>query len=272
MERSSATRTLLASDLDGTLIPPTHAPEPLRALRRFNEKIRAGGLCLAYITGRHLELALQGIDAFGLAMPDALACDVGTSIYWRRGDGFEFDRAYQERIAAAGVPDAGEIAGCLAGIPGLNPQEEEKQARFKASFYLDGAFSTGLLAEIQRKLPGGGEAVRLVDSYDPSTGRGLLDVLPKSLGKHSAVEHVAAGLGIDHERVVFAGDSGNDRDAVLSGCRAIVVGNARPELKSQLADEAARMNITERIYFATSSFAAGVLEGLGHFGELDSPA
>lgn len=271
MARQSPSTPLLASDLDGTLIPPAPTLGPLKALRRFTNVADSGGVGLAYVTGRHLELALEGIDQWQLPTPAALACDVGTSIYWCRDGAFELDSGYQEHIARSGVPDAGEIGRCLADLPGLSLQEPEKQARFKASFYLDRAFTPDLLGEIANRLTGAG-ALRLVDSYDPSTGCGLLDVLPKSVGKHSAVRHVAERLGLDLEGVIFAGDSGNDRDAILSGCKAIVVGNALPELKSEIRTEAERRGLEKRVFFASSSFAAGVLEGLDHFRELAGPA
>ena len=67
------------------------------------------------------------------------------------------------------------------------------------------------------------------------------------------------------DHLVYAGDSGNDRAAMLAGYRVIVVGNADAALKAELATESAVRGISERIYFAQKPYAAGVLEGLRHF-------
>jgi hydroxymethylpyrimidine pyrophosphatase-like HAD family hydrolase len=65
--------------------------------------------------------------------------------------------------------------------------------------------------------------------------------------------------------VVFAGDSGNDTDALLSGVRSVLVGNAPDTLRSEVRASAENRGLLDRVYFASSHFAAGVVEGLHHF-------
>ena len=90
-------------------------------------------------------------------------------------------------------------------------------------------------------------------------------MLPADIAKDHAVRYLHDHLGIDEDHLVYAGDSGNDRAAMLTGYRVIVVGNADAALKQDLADESAVRGITERFYFAERPYAAGVLEGLRHF-------
>jgi hydroxymethylpyrimidine pyrophosphatase-like HAD family hydrolase len=73
---------------------------------------------------------------------------------------------------------------------------------------------------------------------------------------------------VDEEHLVYAVDSGNDRAAMLTGYRVIVVANADDTLKNALPAESDARGIADRIYFAEHPYARGVLEGLRHFGVL----
>lgn len=275
---------LFASDLDGTLIPVEPAADAdLEGAAATTEVAASDGLVeesestfrsfasrsgrtLMYVTGRHLGLALDGIERFGLPRPHALACDVGTSLFWRRGSAWVLDDAYHELVASAdAVGTHDRIRSLLEDLDGMTLQEEEKQGEFKVSYYVDLPLSPAFLREVKARLSPHIRP-RLVHSHDPSTGRGLLDVLPAAVGKRTAVRFVADRLGVDDDSVIFAGDSGNDRDAILSGTRAIVVGNAPRELVRELREEAARRGIAERVYFSSAPLVRGVVEGLCHFG------
>lgn len=262
-------RWLLASDLDGTLIP-TDGKAGVKAIRRFIVLVESAQLRLAYVTGRHLDLALAGIERFELPMPDAMATDVGTRLYWRREGGFVPDTEYEEFVASRpGTPEAATIRAALDGIDGLRLQESVKQSRFKVSYYYTGMFSPGVLRILEGRLSGIGHT-RLVRSRDPATGVGLLDVLPRGVGKETAVEFLESRFEGGNAGIVFAGDSGNDLAALLAGYRAIVVGNAPAPLKGELRHRAAKYGLEERVFFADASYADGVIEGLEHYGVLAS--
>ncbi len=136
----SITRTLLASDLDGTLIPLEREPQHLRAVEELVSAVKsAPGLGLAYVTGRHLALAEEGIAEVGLPAPDWFVCDVGTSVYRRTDSGFEVDSNYRgEMQDALGVLRSEDVREALGELEGLELQEAEKQAEFKISFYTEG--------------------------------------------------------------------------------------------------------------------------------------
>ena len=206
------------------------------------------------------------METHGLPSPDAIAADVGTTLYWRRGASYEPDAEYLGYVEGLrGVPRADEVLDMLDGFAGLRLQEEAKQGRFKTSYYFDGDFSLEVLRRVRDRLSGVGR-VRLVHSRDPVAGVGLLDVLPADVGKETAVRFVAWKLSADHRRVVFAGDSGNDRAAFLMGYRTIVVGNAASDLKTEIREAAAKQGLEELVYFARAAFASGVVEGLAHHG------
>ncbi|MBZ0256939.1 HAD family hydrolase, partial [bacterium] len=72
--------------------------------------------------------------------------------------------------------------------------------------------------------------------------------------------------GVPMERILTAGDSGNDEDMLKNPCLSVVVSNYSKEL------EPLRNNPT--VYFADGEYAAGILEGMDHFeffGEIKKP-
>jgi HAD superfamily hydrolase (TIGR01484 family) len=225
-------------------------------------------LLLAYVTGRHLALARAGIAEVGLPPPDWFVCDVGTSIYHRARGGFEPDQRYRAAMKKAFGGLIGEqVRAAIGEIDGIELQEEEKQGDFKVSYYTEGR-PESYIDTVRSRLDAAGADVNLVTSFDPVTRRGLVDVLPAGVAKDYAVRYLHDHSGVDEAHLVYAGDSGNDRAAMLAGYRVVVVGNADPTLKEDLTTESATRGISERIYFAEHRYARGVLEGLRHFGFL----
>jgi HAD superfamily hydrolase (TIGR01484 family) len=261
------TRTLLASDLDGTLIPLERDAKHLSEVGELVAALEATpSLRLAYVTGRHLSLAEEGIAEVGLPRPDWFVCDVGTSVYRRSGHHFEADTAYRAEMRAAfGGLDGTDIRAAIGAIEGIELQEDEKQAEFKVSYYSKGRHEPFVEA-VRERLDAAGASVNLVASFDPVSERGLLDVLPAAVAKDYAVRYLHDHAGIAEDHLVYAGDSGNDRAAMLAGYRAIVVGNADRALKEDVSAVSAARGLSGKIYFAEHPYARGVLEGLRHFG------
>ncbi len=263
----SLPRYLLASDLDGTLIPLERNPQRAREVDELVAAIEStGSLMLAYVTGRHLSLAQEGIAEVGLPEPDWFVCDVGTSVYRQAHGGYEPDQGYRRAMRAAfgGIDGAG-VQVAIGSIDGLDLQEEEKQAEFKVSYYTEGR-PVEWVRSVEQRLGAAGANVNVVPSYDPVTRRGLIDVLPAGIAKDYAIRYLHDRVGVDDDHLIYAGDSGNDRAAMLTGYRAIIVGNADADLKKDLAEQAQARGITEQLYFAKHPYARGVLEGLQHFG------
>jgi sucrose-6F-phosphate phosphohydrolase len=263
----SITRSLLASDLDGTLIPLERDAQRLREVAEFVDAVEGSvNLMLAYVTGRHLSLARKGIAEIGLPEPKWFVCDVGTSVYRSIDVGYEPDEGYREAMQEAfGGLNGADVREAIGEVEGLQVQEEEKQGEFKVSYYTEGR-PEPYVDPVQAKLDAAGAKVNLIASHDPVTDRGLLDVLPAGIAKDYAVRYLHDHSGVDESRLVYAGDSGNDRAAMLTGFRVIVVGNADESLKKDLGIEAVAQGIAAKVYFAREKYAKGVLEGLQHFG------
>lgn len=259
---------LLASDLDGTLIAANPGPDDVTGVAAFARAIAAAPLAIAYVTGRHRALALQGVRGAGLPLPDVLCCDVGTSVYHRAAaDRFEPDEAFADEMRARlGGIRLDDVRARLSALPFLALQAEERQAMFKLSYDVPGNEPADASARVRRTLALEGLALQVVGSRDPVTGDGLIDILPSGAGKHHTLAFLERRFGLAPEAVVFAGDSGNDREALLGPWPGILVGNAPQVLADELRAESRRLGREGLLYVAAAPGVRGVLEGCRHFG------
>lgn len=262
------TRFLLASDMDGTVVPLDDAPERAAEIKEFNRLISTcDDVALAYVTGRHLELGLAGVKEYRLPEPDIFVCDVGTTIHVRHQGRWGIDQEYRARMKSAwqGLTGA-DIARRLEDIKELTVQEEERQQEFKQSYYVPAALPAAeLTARIREALAKDGIKANIIYSVDTVKHIGLVDILPHTAAKDYALFYLRDTLGLDHDRVVYAGDSGNDMLAFVSGFNAVVVANTADEVKREVRRTTCRRGIGHRVYFASHKYVRGVMEGCFYF-------
>lgn len=267
-------KVLLCCDLDRTLLPNGTQPESPQARPLLRRIARHPELTLAYISGRHLALLQDAIRDYGLPLPAYAAGDVGSTLYEVRGG--EWRRWTQwEREIAADWNGRGhdDLAALFADLDALVLQEPEKQNRHKLSYYIAPDTDHGALrARMRRRLADQGVRASVIWSVDETLGRGLLDVLPARATKLHAVRFLMERAGYDAARTVFAGDSGNDLEALTGGLQAVLVANAAPDVRREALRLAHANGSADRLYLARGGFlgmngcyAAGVLEGLVHF-------
>lgn len=235
--------------MDGTFIGDDEA------MRDLWSELDARGITVAFSTGRHLPSIETFYDEHGTdRRAEACICMVGTEI-WLRGDGgYRRDDRWSSVIAEAW--DKVAVEGILAELPGPEMQPEEWQSEFKSSYFVEDD-AAAVLKHIERRLREEGLQAKVVYSADR-----FLDLLPFRSGKGEAVRFLADELGIAPSDVVTAGDTGNDLDMMRPelGFRSIAVGNAAPELAGFHAPG---------VYHAEAEYAAGIREGLRHFGWLE---
>jgi len=262
-------RLLLCTDLDRTLLPNGEHPESPEARRLFAGLAARDQVTLVYATGRNLGLTVQAIAEFALPHPAAILADVGATILlpdgpiWRSWTAWErhIDREWRQLGPR-------EIDALLQGLPEIRPQEEEKQGRHKISCYVSlEADREALGREITRRLGRWGVKATLVFSIDEPAATGLLDILPAGAGKLKALRFFLEGFGFRREEVIFAGDSGNDLEVLESDLAAVLVANAHPGLRRQLAARPSpTLYLAQGGYLAMNgNYAAGILEGVAHF-------
>lgn len=258
--------TVLATDLDGTLIPLEDHDQNRRDLAVLVDRLQDDDVALVFVTGRHYQSVIDAIEQFQLPMPGWIICDVGTSIYQFTDNGFQLAEPYQlhqEEIVAAMPIDL--LRENIAAVRGLRLQEPVKQGRFKLSFYADAADLDLLVAKVQNRLHATAAPYSIIHSIDPFNGDGLIDLLPTAVSKAHAIAWWAKHLGLSDDAIVFAGDSGNDLAALTAGYRAIIVGNADQELVQRASQAHRNANHIERLFVASQPATSGVLEGWCYF-------
>jgi len=260
---------ILATDLDGTFIPLTDQPEQVEALRIVSDAAASGILRLVYCTGRRFDSVRQAMQEYDLPEPEWVICDVGTSIYQHREGEYRLYEPYREHLSTlAGIHSPEALYHRLEGLHGLHLQAEEHQQEFKFSYECDTEDLNRLLKEIQAVLDASTFALDVHGSVDPFRECGLIDLLPRGVQKGYAVEWLAANSGMDSERILFSGDSGNDYAALIAGFRAIVVANAAEGLADKVRHALRQRGQEDRLFCADQPATIGVLQGCRHFGLL----
>ena len=111
----------------------------------------------------------------------------------------------------------------------------------------------------------------IIYSYDSQSGDGLLDFLPQSATKQTALEYIAEEYNAGKDDVVFCGDSGNDIQPLTAGFCGVMVRNADDQLVENVR-VALQENPDLRIYHTTGFdtlsgyYTSGVIEGAYHYG------
>lgn len=267
-QRAAARSRVLATDLDGTLIPLGGDPRNIEDLRTLEAELRAQDAKLLFVTGRHLSSVEGAIGEFSLPRPDAIICDVGTTLCRWGADGTpEPVEAYSAHLREiVGGHTTSELRGLLQGVAGLTLQEEEKLGEFKLSYYVDADRLDSLVEEVRLAVDREGAPYSIIGSVDPFNGDGLIDLLPTGVSKAHALRWWADEQGLSEEQIVFSGDSGNDLAALTSGFRAIVVGNASDAVAQETQRRHREAGWRGRLYFAEAAATSGVLEGCRWFG------
>lgn len=131
----------------------------------------------------------------------------------------------------------------------LTAHPAEYQTALKASFDVP---NEATFTQLSERITASGLRAKLIFS----SGR-FVDIIPEAAGKGAAIHFLHQYLKIPAERVIVAGDSGNDLEMFTAGFSGIVVANADESLKQMQGPN---------IYHAQKPYAAGVLEGLQHWG------
>ena len=98
-ERKNNDKKILATDLDGTLIPLPGNQANAADLAELTRLIPNRCVTLVFVTGRHLESVEAAIIEHGLPIPDWIICNVGTSLFQKSDQGWLAVADYQARFA-----------------------------------------------------------------------------------------------------------------------------------------------------------------------------
>jgi sucrose-phosphate synthase len=237
---------MLISDIDYTLTGDNDA------LANLAERIRSQRKMLFGVaTGRHFVSAMEAMEEYKLPQPDITITSVGTEI--RYGPQLAIDRSWERHIGfqwhRARITDCMELFAPL----GLELQPEENQFPHKISYVLPDPLPPELdPRKLQAHVRRCGLRAKLIFSHDA-----YLDIIPIRASKGLAVRWLAFRWGLPADRILVAGDSGNDEEMLAGHTLGIVVGNYSPELEG--------LRGRDRIYFAEGNHAAGISEGIDYY-------
>jgi len=255
--------TVLITDLDGTLIPLPDEPQNGEDLMKLSAYLATNQIPLVYCTGRDYHSTHQLPQRFPLPDPEWIICDVGSSLYRRDGAGrFSLVEEYREQMhqlaSAMPIPVLREK---IVQLGGMIFQEDFHQGEFKLSFYAKAHERDAKAEQINNFLRENNAPYSLVTSIDPWAKIALIDVLPQGVTKGYAIGWLVEHASWEPQRVIFAGDSGNDFAALTAGYRAILVGNAERPLASAVTAAHQEAGWEGRLFLAEGRATSGVLEG-----------
>ncbi|MGM0594348.1 MAG: HAD-IIB family hydrolase [Pseudomonadota bacterium] len=234
---------VLICDIDNTLLGDKEGLQKLLArLEECGDRIAFG-----VATGRRLDSAVQVLKEWGVPTPDIFITSVGTEIHY--GNRMVEDPGWARHINYQWKPEG--LKKALQGARGIKLQPKSEQRRFKLSYFVDPDKAEDM-KKLRTCLRQRDLHCKLIYSH-----HAYLDLLPVRASKGLAIRYLMLKWGLSPDRLLVAGDSGNDIEMLRGETLGVVVGNYSPEVE-ELAGQ-------PRLYFAEGEYATGILEGADHY-------
>ncbi len=234
---------VLVCDIDNTLIGDDESLDALlNLMHRSPERIGFG-----VATGRRIDSAVKVLREWDVPAPDFIISAAGAEIHY--GPKQVDDETWKKHIDFRWEPEL--VREAMRSIPGLKLQPKDEQRRYKISYFVDTSRFPGL-RDVLRHLRRLDIHASVIYSH-----QAYCDLLPVRASKGAALRYLADKWGISLERILAAGDSGNDEEMLSGQTLGVVVGNHSVELK--------KLRGNDRIYFASGHYAAGIIEGIRYY-------
>jgi hypothetical protein len=253
---------LVAIDMDGTLLPTFAKQISLRTARALKAAQEAG-ITVAIATGRRTAYTAPLLEGLGLRADMPLITSNGAVIRTLGGD--PIDRCQLESRVARGLcgllrefgamvftfdrPGRGELVledleqahGRIAlwveanrsAIEVVKPLED---ALLDGEDPIQGMVTGNLgkmrMAEKALEASSWSGSCECIKTEYPGRDLSILDLLPAGVSKGSALERLAARLGVDRKETMAIGDNWNDVDMLEWAGQGVMMGNAAVELRT----------------------------------------
>jgi len=244
--RNSSIDRLIICDIDNTLIGDRDGLNAILSQIESNSNVGFG-----VATGRGIESTLKILKQWKIPIPDFLITAVGSEIHYGENLGEDLEWIKQTNFHW----HAEKITHLLEIYPGIELQKPSEQRKHKVSFNIV-KHTNFKLADLESYLRQNDLQVNVIYSHGA-----YLDILPLRSSKGLALRYLASKLQISSDRILVAGDSGNDAEMLKGNALGVVVGNYSQEL-SDLKGQPS-------IYFAKKYNAWGVIEGIQYYNFLN---
>jgi sucrose-phosphate synthase len=221
----------------------------MEALAELTDRIHRARDVAAFgiVTGRTLDKALAVLDDLGLWVPDILITASGTELYY--GTRLVRDRSWERQILHRWDPEA--VRAALDEVPGMVLAPDEDQTHLRIRYLWDPDEAPDVAALRTRLRQAGLQANPMLDRQTH------LDITPGRATPGLAIRFLCFKWNLPPERLLVAGDSGNDADMLSGETLGVVVGNHTAELDD--------LRGHPRVRFVEGRHAAGILDGIEHY-------
>ncbi|MFO7727781.1 MAG: HAD-IIB family hydrolase [Desulfonatronovibrio sp.] len=238
---------IFIADIDNTLLGNR---DSLKKLLKYLDRFK-DSLVFGVATGRTLESTMNILADENVPVPEVLITSVGSEIYY--GPNILKDHGWSRHINYRWKPEG--IREIMKDISGVTLQPDENQREFKLSYnFIQGEFDG--IRRVRKLMRRNDLHAKIIHSHGK-----FLDFLPLRASKGLAIRHLCMKWGVDFDKVMVAGDSGNDREMLSGSTLSVVVGNYSPELKN--------LPETPTVYFASEKYSEGIIEGMKYYGFLE---
>lgn len=235
---------LIVSDIDHTLLGDDNSlKEFINLLDGTDSKV---GFAVA--TGRTVDSAFSVLKENNVPSPDIIISSVGAEIYYNFHGKLIYSSGWDAHIKHQWNRD--KIKKLLAELDFLQYQEEATQRKYKISYYTSDVPEN--IERVKSALIKNKIKANVIFSHGQ-----YLDILPYRASKGKAIRYLAYRWNIPYEKILVAGDSGNDSEMLKGDLLGVVVANYSSEL-----EELKKQN---RIYFAKRNYAGGIIDGIEHY-------
>lgn len=237
-------KKFVVTDIDNTLLGDENS------LHEFLNMISSGnnkpGFAVA--TGRTVESALNVLRENKVIIPDVIISSVGSEIYYNFKDDLIYSKGWDAHISYQWQRK--KIETLLKDVEFLTPQEEYTQRKYKISYFMED--NPDYLQRLKDILSQNRLKANVIFSHGQ-----FLDILPYRASKGKAIRYLAYRWNIPYEKILVAGDSGNDEEMLKGELLGVVVANYSQELEG--------LRGSKRIYFAKRNCAGGIIDGINHY-------
>lgn len=235
---------LIVSDIDHTLLGDDSAlKEFIKILEKTDSKV---GFAVA--TGRTVDSAFSVLKENNVPYPDIIISSVGAEIYYNYHGKLINSTGWDAHIKHQWNRE--KIRGVLSSFSFLQYQEESTQRKYKISYYTSDIPKN--IEKVKSTLIKNKIKANVIFSHGQ-----YLDILPYRASKGKAIRYLAYRWNIPYEKILVAGDSGNDSEMLKGDLLGVVVANYSSELEE--------LKGQNRVYFAKRNYAGGIIDGIEHY-------